>query len=154
MDPALLEGAVDDVLFDLLDGHRRLVDPQHASGFARRGADAAGEFGKIIGGVQQPDGFAPAAAIDQIVPVGNDVVDRAARVAERHAAIHAARALRADLLLGKIEVDLKPVVDALGDRTARGIPADIPEIRSSYPCCTSLAIGSACVRTASGWFEP
>ena len=44
----------------------------------------------------------PAVAIDQIVPVGNDVVHRAAGVAERHAAIHAARALRADLLLGEV----------------------------------------------------
>ena len=34
-------------------------------------------------------------AIDEIVPVRNDVVHRAAGVAERHAAIHAARALRA-----------------------------------------------------------
>ena len=41
----------------------------------------------------------PAAAVHQIVPVGNEVVQRAAGVAEGHAAIHAARALRADASL-------------------------------------------------------
>jgi hypothetical protein len=37
--------------------------------------------------------FAPVAAIDQVVPVRDDVVHRAAVVAERNAAVHAARAL-------------------------------------------------------------
>ena len=51
-DLAFLEGAVDDGLLDLLDGDRRLVDAQHARGFAGRGTDAAGEFREIVGGVQ------------------------------------------------------------------------------------------------------
>ena len=97
-DPAFFEGAIDDGLFDLLDGDRRLVDAEHAGGFAGRGADAAGEFGEVVGGVQLADGLAPAAAVDQIVPVGNDVGERAAGVAEGDAAIHAARALRAGRL--------------------------------------------------------
>jgi hypothetical protein len=59
-DKALGEGAVDDGLFDLLDGDRRRVDAQHAGGFARRGTDAAGEFGEIVGGVQLAHGLAPA----------------------------------------------------------------------------------------------
>ena len=119
LDPAFVEGAIDDGLLDVLDGDRRLVDAEHAGRLARRGTDAAGELREIVGGVQRADGFAPAAAIDQIVPVGNDVVQRAAGVAEGNAAIHAARALRADFLLGKRLVDLEPVVDALGDGTAR-----------------------------------
>ena len=118
MNPTLREGVLDNGLLDLLDGHRRFVDSQHASGFARRGTDAAGEFGEVIRGVQHPDGFAPVAAVDQIVPIGNDIGERASRVAEWHAAIHAAGALRADLLLGKVEVDFKPILDALGGRTA------------------------------------
>ena len=35
MDPAFRESAIDDGLFDLLDRHRRLIDPQHARRFAR-----------------------------------------------------------------------------------------------------------------------
>jgi hypothetical protein len=102
----------------LLDGDRRLADAEHAGGFTGRGADAAGEFGKIVGGMQDPDGFAPAAAVHQVVPIGNDVGERAAGVAEGHAAIHAACALRADFFFGEIEVDLEPVVDSLGGRAA------------------------------------
>ena len=80
-----------------LDRYRRLIDPQHARCLARSGTDAAGELRKIIGGVQDADGLVPAAAKDQIVPIRNHVVERAAGVAERHAAIHAARALGLDL---------------------------------------------------------
>ncbi len=134
------ERVVDDGLLDLLDGHRRLVDAQHAGGFARRRADAAGEFRKIVGRVQHANGFAPAAAIHQVVPVGNDVGERAAGVAEGHAAIHAAGALRAELVFGKVEIDLEPVVDALGDRTPLGQSrACIPGSRCLYPWATCRA---------------
>ena len=103
------------------------IDAQHAGGFARRGANASGEFREIIGGVQLADRFFPAAAIDQIVPVGNDVVDRTSGVTERNTAIHAARALLAELFFGEILIDLEPVVDALGDGTPRGAArASIP----------------------------
>ena len=39
----------------------------------------------------------PVLAIDQIVPVRNQIVDRAAVVTKRNAAIHAARGLRREL---------------------------------------------------------
>ncbi len=107
-------------LFDLLDGDRRLVDAQHARGFARRRTDAAGEFREVVGGVQLPHGLAPAAAVDQIVPIGNQVGERAAGMAERNAAIHAARALRAESFLREGLIDFEPVLDALGGRTALG----------------------------------
>src|ERR1022692_1727442 len=119
-DPAFGEGAIDDRLFDLLDGDRRLVDAEYAGGFAGRGAEAAGELGKVVGGMQDADGFAPAAAVDEIVPIGNDVGERTAGVAEGHAAIHAAGALRADFFFGEIEVDFEPVVDALRCGAALG----------------------------------
>ncbi len=96
-----------------LMAHRRLIDPEHARRFARRRTDAAGELRKIIGGVQHADRFAPAVAIHQIVPIRNDVVQRAAGVAEGHAAIHAARALRLDFFDREVLVDFEPVVDAL-----------------------------------------
>ena len=39
------------------------------------------------------DRLAPAVAVDEVVPLGDQVAERAAVVAERHAALHAARAL-------------------------------------------------------------
>ncbi len=103
-DPAFLPAVVDDGALDVLDGDRRLVDAEHARAFARRGADAAGELGKIVGLVQAFQRLVPEAAINQIVPLRDQVVDRAAGghaadqragVAEGDAAIHAARALLA-----------------------------------------------------------
>src|SRR5215470_4974746 len=40
-------------------------------------------------------------------------------MAERHAAIHAARALRAEFFFGKVEIDLEPIVYSLAHRTPR-----------------------------------
>ena len=101
-DPAFVPALVDDRDFDVLDRDRRRVDAEHARAFARRGADAAGELGKIVRLVQALERLLPEAAIDEVVPLGDEVVDRAAAghaaderagVAERDAAIHAARAL-------------------------------------------------------------
>src|SRR5262249_17853343 len=52
--------------------------------------------------------------------VGDEVVDRTAGLAERHAAIHAAGALLPQLLFGKVLVNLKPVVHTLEHGSARG----------------------------------
>ena len=108
---------------DELDGDGRLIDAQHAGGLAGRGADAAGELGEVVGGVQAANGALPAAVVDQVVPVGDEVVDRAAGVAEGHAAIHAAGALLALLFFGERLVDFEPVVDALFGLAARGLLA-------------------------------
>ena len=78
VDPAFFQAVVDDRALDVLDRDRRLVDAEHARAFARRGTDAAGELGKVVGLVQPLERFLPQAAIDQIVPFGNQVVDRAA----------------------------------------------------------------------------
>src|SRR6185312_13119065 len=67
------------------------------------------------------DGFLPASVIHEIIPVGNDVVDWASGVAERDAAIHAARALCAEFFFGEVLVDFEPVVYTLDDRAARGV---------------------------------
>ena len=58
----------------------------------------------------------PVGAIDQVVEVGNDVVDRAAAVAERRAAVHAARALHLGLVFLQREDELAVVLDPLGHR--------------------------------------
>ena len=56
MNPAFVPGALDDAALDELDGDGRLIDAEHAGGFAGRGADAAGELRKVVGGVQAADG--------------------------------------------------------------------------------------------------
>ena len=76
-----------------------VVDVERARRLAGRRADAAGELGEVVGRVQRLERVAPVAAVDEVVEVRNDVVDRAAAVAERRAAVHAARALHLGLFL-------------------------------------------------------
>src|SRR5256886_6397301 len=98
------------------------ADAEHARSLARRRANAAGPLGEVVGLVQPRQRLAPLPAVDQIVPLGDEVVDRTAGraafeqlagVAERNAAIHATRALLAQRLLGQVVVKLPPVADAL-----------------------------------------
>ena len=104
LDPAFGEAAVDDRVLDVLDRDRRVGDAEHAGALARRRAGAARELGEVVGLVQPIERVAPAALIDQVVPLGDQVVDRAAvvRLAKRHAAVHAARALVAQMVLGRL----------------------------------------------------
>src|SRR5262249_49397740 len=119
---------LDNAFFNLLDGDRRLIDAQHTCSFAWSGTNSPGKFREIVGGMQLPYCVLPAAPIDEIVPVGNHVVDRATGVAEGHAAIHAARTLVAQFRLGEILIDLEPVVDSLGNRaTERQLAAMLHE---------------------------
>ncbi len=133
-DPALVPAAVDDGVLDVLDGDGRLVDAEDAGALAGRGADAAGELGEIVGLVQAVQRLLPQPAVDEVVPLGDEVVDGAAGghtadelagVAERDAAIHAPRALRAELLLLHVVVELLPVARALERRAVDGELAQI-----------------------------
>jgi hypothetical protein len=112
-DPALLEAASDDGQLDLLDRDGVVVDVEHAGRLARRGADQPGEFGEVIGGVQLGERVAPAVAVDEVVPVRDQVPERAALVAERHAAVHAARALVAQRAVVRQREVLPVVAHAL-----------------------------------------
>ncbi len=100
--PALQEAVIDDRGFDIFNRHRQFVEPQHAAAFAGRRTNPAGKFRKIVGLVQALQSLFPQAAIYEIVPLGNEIVDRAARrhaadqlagVTKGNTAIHAARAL-------------------------------------------------------------
>src|SRR5258708_1466159 len=114
--PALGVTLVDDRLLDRLDRHRVVVDVEHARGFARRGAHAAGELGDVGCRVQDVERLAPVVAVNEIVPVGNDVVHRAAGLAEGNAAVHAARALLRHLLVGERPYEFLVDLDALRNR--------------------------------------
>jgi len=120
--PACFPTLFSDGIFDVFDGDRRLDDAQHASAFAGRRADPAREFGEIVGFVEAIEGILPAAPVDQVVPLGDQVVDGATaggavdfhtRVAEGGAAVHAARALGLQIFLGHVQVKFIPVADAI-----------------------------------------
>src|SRR6266705_2505689 len=104
--PAFLERLVDDRVLDRLDADRVVIDSQHTRFLARSRTDAAGELGKIVGGMQRLDGAVPVLFVDEIVEIRNDVVDRAARHAKRRAAVHATRALDLRLRFGEAEDEL------------------------------------------------
>ena len=154
--PAFLEGAVDDGDLDGLDRHRVIVDAEHARALARRRAQAARELGEVVRGVQAVDRVPPVVAVHEVVPVGNDVAERAALVAERDAAVHAARGLLLELVLGEGEVDLLPVPQPLVDRARRPLLAlDLEEAgdlaQGGYPLVTptsSANVGSRPSRLA------
>ncbi len=73
--------------------------------------------------MEAANGCLPAIVVDEIVPVGDEVVDRAAGVAEGHAAVHAASALLALLFFRERLVDFEPVANALVGLAARGLLA-------------------------------
>ena len=122
--PALVERAIDDRQLDRLDRHRIVVDPEHARAFARRGTQPARELRKVVRRVQALEGRLPPVAIHEIIPVGNQVAQRTALMAERNPAIHAARRLVAQRRVGIRQVDFAPVVDALHHRPHRRFLAD------------------------------
>ena len=91
--PAFFPTFVDDEMFNRLDAYGVVVDVQRARRFAWCRAHSAGEFWEIVGAVQGVERLLPVAVVDQVVPIRDDVVDWAPRLAKRNAAIHAARAL-------------------------------------------------------------
>ena len=138
--PALVEGVVDDLDLDLLDGHRILVDAQHARRLARRRAQPAGELGEVVGGVQPFDRVAPAVPAHQVVPLRDQVAQRTSVVAERNTAVHAAGRLLAQGLVVEVLVDLVPVAQAQRDRPAlRHLPMGVlQEAASDQPCAAAM----------------
>ena len=114
-DPPLFEGPIDDGPFDPLDRHRGIRDPENAGVFAGSGADTPGPFGEIVGPGQALVGFPPPAAEDQVVPLGDQVVDRTPRIGltEGDAAVHAARPLIPELGFRFLPVDLPEVLQPL-----------------------------------------
>ncbi len=93
-----------------------VVDVERARLLAWRRADAAGELREVVGRVEDVERGLPVGPVDQVVEVGNDVVDRAAAVAERRAAVHAARALDLGLVFLQGVDELAEILDALLDR--------------------------------------
>ncbi len=112
--PAFVPAPVDDGVLDGLDAHRRFIDAQGAGRLARRGTDAPGELGEVVGRVQHVERALPIALPHEVVEVGNDVVDRATVVAERNAAVHAAPSLRLGLVFRQFVDEFLPVLEPHG----------------------------------------
>ena len=95
-DPTLVPAAVDDRELHLLDRDGvPLVDLEHARRLARRRTEPAGELREVVRAVQLLERLLPAVAVDEVVPVGDQVPERAAVMAERDTALHAAGRLLA-----------------------------------------------------------
>ena len=88
---AFAESGFDDGGFVLADGDGRVdAEFQDAALFAQGGADAAGEFGEVIGAGQYLVGLVPVALPEGILELGRTIAQRAGPMAEGHAAVHAA----------------------------------------------------------------
>ncbi len=127
-DIAHLVGLVGKRLLDGLDGDRHVLEVQRAGLLAGRGADAAGEFREVVGRMQVADRLFPVAAVDEVVPVGDLVVDRTPGrpVAVGNAAIHAARRLLLDLLVRHRDGEFTEMADAVGCRLIlHDLPVDL-----------------------------
>ena len=128
-DDALCPRLVGDRLLDTFDRHaaagRRLGDRQHARRLARCGTDHSGELGEVVGRVQTCACRIPPTTTHEVVPLGNQISQRASGssgVAERDSAIHTPTGLLGDLVerrdrVESVRVYVFPVLHALGDRT-------------------------------------
>src|SRR5918999_695032 len=145
------------------DGHGA-PDLEHAGGLARGGAQLAGELGEVVGGVELLDRLAPAVAVHEVVPVRDQVPERAAVVAERHAALHAAPALLAQALDGERVHELAVVADpprGVALRLADALDLEEPSELAHHAACSvatnpsppvdsagSISCASACSSSA------
>ena len=66
--------------------------------------------------MQYLQGAFPVTLVDQVVPVRNDIVHRAALVAKGNTAVHAACTLLADVILIQRDDELVVMLDAIGCR--------------------------------------
>src|SRR5262249_25159654 len=85
--PAFRESAIHDGAFDGLDGDGIVANVECARSFARGRTDATGELRKIVGRMQVARRLLPRARIDEVIPVGDLVVDRASDVTIGDAAV-------------------------------------------------------------------
>jgi len=112
----LRPGFIYDRTLDRLDAHRFIGDVQGAGSFTRRGANPASELREIVCGVQYRERGTPISPVNEIIPVGDDVVHRARLMTKRDAAIHAARTLFCEFSIFEWDDELLKVLDTIGHR--------------------------------------
>ena len=87
--PTFSPCSVNNFNFNLFDRHCIRVNAEHACRFARRRAQSPREFRKIICRMQALDRVSPISAIHKIIPVRDQVSERAPVIAERNSTVHA-----------------------------------------------------------------
>src|SRR5205814_408480 len=122
-----------------------LLDLEDAGGLARSRAEPARELGEVVRPVELVDRLPKAVAVDEVVPVGDQVPERATARAERHAALHAARALVAELDERQRPDELAVVADALAGIALGCIPAPVFEKAAQLAHQTAARVGSVSV---------
>ena len=120
LDPVLGEGAVNNRTLNQLNRDRGILQVQGAGRLAGRGADAPGEFGEIIGRMQALGGPPPVVAVDQIIPVRDQVVHRTAVLTIGDAAVEASRGLIAKPLPPRHHDKFVKMPQTLGHRLVGG----------------------------------
>ena len=119
---ALLEGGLDDVKLIVVRRHRRVIEALDAGLLAERRADTTRELREVVRLQKTAQRVGDVAVVDLIVPLRAEIVERAARehtrqlhagLAERNAAVHAARALLPTLLLREGDVKFLEIFDTL-----------------------------------------
>ena len=120
VDVSLFPGGIDDREFRLFDGYGRLVDAQHAGGFARRWAETSCELGEIVCCVKTFARSTPFVAVHQVVEFGDQITQWASLVAERDTTVHAPPCLAFNLSGFALGVDLFPISQSNRDRPTFG----------------------------------
>ena len=114
---------------------------------ARGGTQGSGELREVVCGMQPLGGLLPGAARDQLVPLGDEVAQRAQLVAEPDPAAHASGGLPAQPPIQQRLVHLTPVPQPLGDPAATLLPRHTKKARGIRHCCLPLRPGEELVET-------
>lgn len=122
-DEPLVPSVVHDGILDVLNGDGSIHQSGDAAPLTRSRADPARELREVVRLVQPLDGVGPLPVVDEVVPLGNEIVHGTARVrlAEGGAAVHAPGGLDLALDGGVLfvvaafdGVEFFPVEDAAG----------------------------------------
>ena len=105
----MFKAVFDNFQLDILDRDGVIVDAQNACSFARRGAQTARELREVVGCMEAVKRFTPPAQTNQVVPLRDDVSQRATVVAERNPAVHTPCCLLAQIRQVLLLVHLVPV---------------------------------------------
>ena len=119
--PTHLPALVNNRAFNRFDSDWLIGQIQRTGRLTRGRTNSAGEFGKVIRAMEDFDGFAPVALVNQIVPVRNDVVDRASVMAIRDTTIHATRPLFLEFVFGQGNNEFLVILDPVSDQAIASI---------------------------------
>ena len=148
-----MKGTFHNRALDLFDGYSRLADSENAGGLTRRRTNQPGKFGEVVGGVQRANRIPPAAPIHHIIPIRNEIVQRASGMTKRDAAIHTTSTLYLQPVFGQGLINGEEVLDALLDRPPfRRLPGefdktgDLTHLRPALLPAPCFGSGLSCIQ--------